>query len=50
VLLNASLIGAGAVTVSTSYAFGDVFGKKSSRPRRTRAGPLSLGQACLTPL
>ena len=29
VLLNASLIGAGALTLSTSYAFGDMFGTKS---------------------
>ncbi len=34
VLLNASLIGAGALTLSTSYAFGDVFGTKSSLHRR----------------
>ena len=33
-LLNASLIGAGALTLSTSYAFGDVFGTKSSLHRR----------------
>jgi NRAMP (natural resistance-associated macrophage protein)-like metal ion transporter len=33
VLLNASLIGAGAVTLSTSYAFGDVFGTKGSLHR-----------------
>jgi len=33
VLLNASLIGAGALTLSTSYAFGDVFGIKSSLHR-----------------
>ncbi|MDQ6777142.1 MAG: divalent metal cation transporter [Actinomycetota bacterium] len=33
VLLNASLIGAGALTLSTSYAFGDVFGLKSSLHR-----------------
>jgi NRAMP (natural resistance-associated macrophage protein)-like metal ion transporter len=33
VLLNASLIGAGALTLSTSYAFGDVFGMKSSLHR-----------------
>jgi Mn2+/Fe2+ NRAMP family transporter len=33
VLLNASLIGAGALTLSTSYAFGDVFGVKSSLHR-----------------
>ncbi len=33
VLLNASLIGAAALTLSTSYAFGDVFGIKSSLHR-----------------
>jgi NRAMP (natural resistance-associated macrophage protein)-like metal ion transporter len=33
VLLNASLIGAGALTLSTSYAFGDVFGLRSSLHR-----------------
>ncbi len=33
-LLNASLIGAGALTLSTSYAFGDVFGTKSSLHRK----------------
>jgi len=33
VLLNASLIGAGALTLSTSYAFGDVFGTSSSLHR-----------------
>ena len=36
VLLNASLIGAGALTLSTSYAFGDVFGTKSSLHRSWR--------------
>jgi NRAMP (natural resistance-associated macrophage protein)-like metal ion transporter len=36
VLLNASLIGAAAVTLSTSYAFGDVFGATHSLNR----GPL----------
>jgi Mn2+/Fe2+ NRAMP family transporter len=36
VLLNASLIGAAAVTLATSYAFGDVFGAKHSLDR----GPL----------
>jgi NRAMP (natural resistance-associated macrophage protein)-like metal ion transporter len=36
VLLNASLIGAAAVTLATSYAFGDVFGVKHSLNR----GPL----------
>jgi NRAMP (natural resistance-associated macrophage protein)-like metal ion transporter len=33
VLLNASLIGAGALTLSTSYAFGDIFGTSSSLHR-----------------
>jgi NRAMP (natural resistance-associated macrophage protein)-like metal ion transporter len=33
VLLNASLIGAGAVTLATSYAFGDVFGVSHSLHR-----------------
>ena len=33
VLLNASLIGAAAVTLATSYAFGDVFGTRSSLHR-----------------
>jgi Mn2+/Fe2+ NRAMP family transporter len=36
VLLNASLIGAGALTLSTSYAFGDMFGTKSSLHRSFR--------------
>jgi NRAMP (natural resistance-associated macrophage protein)-like metal ion transporter len=36
VLLNASLIGAGALTLSTSYAVGDVFGTKSSLHRSWR--------------
>jgi NRAMP (natural resistance-associated macrophage protein)-like metal ion transporter len=36
VLLNASLIGAGALTLSTSYAFGDIFGTKSSLHRSFR--------------
>ncbi len=33
VLLNASIIGAAAVTLATSYAFGDVFGMKHSLHR-----------------
>ncbi len=33
VLLNASLIGAAALTLSTSYAFGDMFGTRSSLHR-----------------
>jgi NRAMP (natural resistance-associated macrophage protein)-like metal ion transporter len=36
VLLNASLIGAGALTLSTSYAFGDLTGTKSSLHRSFR--------------
>jgi Mn2+/Fe2+ NRAMP family transporter len=34
ILLNASIIGAAAVTLSTSYAFGDVFGAHHSLHRR----------------
>jgi Mn2+/Fe2+ NRAMP family transporter len=34
ILLNASIIGAAAVTLSTSYAFGDVFGVQHSLQRR----------------
>ena len=36
VLLNASLIGAGALTLSTSYAFGDMFGTRASLHRSFR--------------
>ena len=36
VLLDASIIGASAVTLSTSYAFGDVFGLKHSLNRSFR--------------
>jgi len=36
VLLNASLIGAGALTLATSYAFGDILGTKSSLHRSFR--------------
>jgi NRAMP (natural resistance-associated macrophage protein)-like metal ion transporter len=43
VLLNASLIGAGALTLSTSYAFGDVFGTKSSLHRSFREEKLFYG-------
>ena len=35
-LLDASIIGAAAVTLSTSYAFGDVFGIKHSLHRKFR--------------
>lgn len=38
ILLNASLIGAAAVTLSTSYAFGDVFGTKHSLHRSIKDG------------
>jgi NRAMP (natural resistance-associated macrophage protein)-like metal ion transporter len=43
VLLNASLIGAGALTLSTSYAFGDVFGMKSSLHRKFSDAKLFYG-------
>ena len=43
VLLNASLIGAGAVTLATSYAFGDVFGTKSSLHRKFADAKLFYG-------
>ncbi len=36
ILLNASIIGAAAVTLSTSYAFGDVFGARHSLHRSWR--------------
>ena len=36
ILLNASIIGAGAVTLATSYAFGDFFGVSHSLHRRVR--------------
>ena len=36
VLLDASIIGAAAVTLATSYAFGDIFGIKHSLHRRFR--------------
>jgi Mn2+/Fe2+ NRAMP family transporter len=40
VLLNAALIGAAAVTLATSYAFGDVFGAKHSLNRGLRDAKL----------
>ena len=43
VLLNASLIGAGALTLSTSYAVGDIFGTKSSLHRTWRDAKLFYG-------
>ena len=48
-LLNASIIGAGVVTLSTSYAIGDVFGTKHSLHRRWRDAPRFYGSfaACI---
>jgi NRAMP (natural resistance-associated macrophage protein)-like metal ion transporter len=43
VLLNASIIGAAAVTLSTSYAFGDVFGMRHSLHRRWREAKFFYG-------
>lgn len=43
VLLNASLIGAGALTLATSYAVGDIFGTKSSLHRTWRDAKLFYG-------
>ena len=43
VLLNASLIGAGALTLSTSYAVGDIFGTNSSLHRSWRDAKLFYG-------
>jgi Mn2+/Fe2+ NRAMP family transporter len=48
VLFDASIIGASAVTLSTSYAFGDVFGLKHSLHRSFRdARPFYLSYAAL---
>ncbi len=48
VLLDASIIGAAAVTLSTSYAFGDVFGIKHSLHRSFRdAKPFYTSYAAL---
>jgi NRAMP (natural resistance-associated macrophage protein)-like metal ion transporter len=43
VLLNASIIGAAAVTLSTSYAFGDVFGTRHSLHRSWREAKVFYG-------
>jgi len=43
VLLNASIIGAAAVTLSTSYAFGDVFGTRHSLHRGIREAKFFYG-------
>jgi Mn2+/Fe2+ NRAMP family transporter len=42
-LLNGSVLGAGAVTLATSYAIGDVFGVKHSLHRRWRDAPVFHG-------
>ena len=49
VLVNGSVLGAGAVTLATSYAVGDVFGVKHSLHRRWRDAPVFHGSfaACL---
>ena len=41
ILLNASIIGAAAVTLSTSYAFGDMFGHAPLPAPQRRATPSS---------
>ncbi|MFZ0173020.1 MAG: NRAMP family divalent metal transporter [Acidimicrobiales bacterium] len=43
ILLNSSIIGAAAVTLSTSYAFGDVFGARHSLHRGWRDAKLFYG-------
>jgi len=43
ILLNASIIGAAAVTLSTSYAFGDVFGARHSLNRSVREAKFFYG-------
>ena len=51
VLLDASIIGASAVTLSTSYAFGDVFGIKHSLHRRFKdAKPFYASYAAMIAL
>jgi Mn2+/Fe2+ NRAMP family transporter len=48
VLLDASIIGASAVTLSTSYAFGDVFGIRHSLHRKfTEAKPFYASYAAM---
>jgi Mn2+/Fe2+ NRAMP family transporter len=48
ILLDASIIGASAVTLSTSYAFGDVFGIKHSLHRKfTEAKPFYASYAAM---
>jgi len=43
ILLNSSIIGAAAVTLSTSYAFGDAFGTRHSLHRSWREAKLFYG-------
>jgi len=43
ILLNASIIGAASVTLSTSYAFGDVFGMRHSLHRTWREAKFFYG-------
>jgi len=43
ILLNASIIGAASVTLSTSYAFGDVFGARHSLHRNWREAKFFYG-------
>jgi NRAMP (natural resistance-associated macrophage protein)-like metal ion transporter len=43
ILLNASIIGAASVTLSTSYAFGDVFGTRHSLHRSWRESKFFYG-------
>jgi Mn2+/Fe2+ NRAMP family transporter len=47
-LLNGSVLGAAAVTLSTSYALGDVFGTKHSLHRRWRDAPIFHGSFALS--
>jgi Mn2+/Fe2+ NRAMP family transporter len=48
VLLDASIVGASAVTLSTSYAFGDVFGLRHSLHRKfTEAKPFYASYAAM---
>jgi NRAMP (natural resistance-associated macrophage protein)-like metal ion transporter len=47
VLLNASIIGAAAITLATSYAFGDVFGMRHSLNRPPREAKFFYGSFTL---
>ena len=47
VLLNASIIGAGAVTLATSYAFGDVFSMRHSLHRSPKEAKFFYGSFAL---